>query len=170
PSQTQASAISQIPMFPRFMLPGTFDTHLKTAKRHLSDISTVGRFTPLLPQHISRRLIQNSFFEIMTDHQLLDLPSFLTLIDTQYAASDVEPAGELARGAAVNAFIALAVRHKTAPGSEAELSGIADRFYQNVIAVLPELILKEPSLLSLQALLAMAIYAQAIQDSRACTV
>ncbi|KAH7129864.1 hypothetical protein B0J13DRAFT_563440 [Dactylonectria estremocensis] len=167
PTQTQASVTSRIPIFPKFMLPGTFDAHLKTAKRHLGDFNVVRRFTPLLPQHISTRLVQNSFAEIMADHQLLDLSHFLILLDSQYTASSIEPAEDPARWATVNAFMALAVRHKTAPGSEAELSGIAHGFYQNAVVVLPELILKEPSLLSLQALLSMAMFAEATSDTRA---
>lgn len=104
----------------------------------------------------------------MAEHQLLDLPNFLVLLDAQYTDSSVAPAENPSRWAFVNAIIALAARFKIAPGSEAELSDIAHGFYQNAITVIPELILQDPSLLSIQALLGMAMFAQRISDTRVC--
>lgn len=167
-SQRQVSTQSRMQIFPDFLLPGAFDIQLKAFKGNLGRVNTAQRFAPLMPQHISRRMVQNSFAEIMAEHQLLDLQSFLVLLDAQYADSPIAPAENPSRWAFVNAIIALAARFKIAPGSEAELSDIAHGFYQNAITVIPELILQDPSLLSIQALLSMAIFAQRISDTRAC--
>lgn len=120
-----------------------------------------------MPPEIARRLIQNSFTEVMAEHQLMDLSTFVKLLDAQYAASSVGSGGNPARWTMVNAVIALAIRFKTAPGSEAALSDITHGFYQNATRVLPELILQDTCLLSVQALLTMAMFAQCIPDIRA---
>ena len=99
----------------------------------------------------------------MSEHQLLSLTDFTILLEAQYAASSTDPAGNPARRALLNAIIALAARQKT----DAGLSDIPRIFYQNATAALPELILQEPSVLSVQALLAMAIYARNFSDSQA---
>ncbi|KAK7421108.1 hypothetical protein QQZ08_010112 [Neonectria magnoliae] len=114
--------------------------------------------TPLLPLAVSRRLIQNSAAEVMAEHQLLALQSFVTLLDAQYATSSVDHAGKPARWALVNTVIALALRVKTAPGSEAKLSDIPRAYYRNATTVIPDLILQDSSLLLIQALLTMAIF------------
>ncbi|KAH7017188.1 hypothetical protein EDB80DRAFT_278757 [Ilyonectria destructans] len=168
PSPRQVSIQSRLQIFPDFLLPDAFDTHLKSFKGNLGCVNTAQRFAPLMPQHISRRMVQNSFADIMADHQLLDLPNFLVLLDAQYADSSIAPAEDPSRWAFVNAIIALAARFKIAPGSEAELSDIAHGFYQNAVTVIPEVILRDPSLLSVQALLGMAIFARGIPDTRAC--
>ncbi|KAF3769797.1 hypothetical protein M406DRAFT_325280 [Cryphonectria parasitica EP155] len=103
----------------------------------------------------------------MAEYQLLAMPSFLALLDAQYAASAAGPAGQPARWGLVNAVLATALRSKIAPGAEAELSVVANAFYRNAISVIQELILQQPSLLSIQALLAMAIFAKDIPDTQA---
>ncbi|SPQ25329.1 abfcf91c-1710-4f47-9765-0d85f47955c8 [Thermothielavioides terrestris] len=103
----------------------------------------------------------------MAEHQLLDLATFVPLLDAQLAASPAEPAGNPARWALVNAVIALALRAKMAPGAEAELSIYQRAFFRNATTVMSELILQEPCLLSAQALLVMAMFARATSDTRA---
>ncbi|KAK4139686.1 uncharacterized protein C8A04DRAFT_40520 [Dichotomopilus funicola] len=102
----------------------------------------------------------------MGGYQLLDQPSFVTLLEEHYAASPVDPADSPARWALVNAVIGLMLRAKIAPGAETELSRYPRAFYRNATAVIPELILQDPSLLSIQALLAMAMFAEATSDTR----
>jgi hypothetical protein len=154
-----------MPIAADFLLPGVFE-YRATIEGTINEVIAGRRqYTPLLPQHISRRLIRNSFEAIMAEHPLLDLPRLVTLVEEQYAASATDPADNHARWALVNAVFALALRFKIAPGAEGELSTFPRAFYRNAVTVLPELILQEPSLLSIQALLAMAIFAQA-SDSR----
>jgi hypothetical protein len=115
-------------------------------------------------------LIQNSFTEVMAEHQLLDLSSFAMLLEAQYSASLFGPTDNPARWAVVNAVTALAIRVKTAPGSEGDISDISRGFYDNATVVIPEIILQAPSLLSVQALLAMAMFAQGTPDAQACVM
>ncbi|KAF8848953.1 hypothetical protein BDZ45DRAFT_697990 [Acephala macrosclerotiorum] len=166
-SQTQVRVRNRMPIFPDFLLPGRFDEHLKAFKKIVAETAPVRNFTPLMPQHIARRLIENSFAEIMAEHQLLDLSNFVMLLDAQYTASAFDPADNPARWALVNAIIALGVRFKTAAGSENALSNITHSFYQNAIKVLPDLVLQGPTLLSIQALLAIAMFARCISDIQA---
>jgi hypothetical protein len=159
-SQTQVAVRNRNPVFPDFLLPGTFG-------RITSEAIPVRQFTPLMPQHISRRLIQNSFAEVMANYQLTDLSDFMTLLDYQYATSSLDPADHPARWAVVNAILALAVRVKTAPGSETVLADVSLALYRNAFKVVPELILQNPCWLSIQALLAMAIFARNTPDTQA---
>jgi hypothetical protein len=163
-SQTQVCVKNRIPIFPDFLHPGIYEEHLTTFKRSMAEAIPTRKFTPLMPQQIARRLIENSFAEIMAEHQLMDLPNFVILLDAQYAASSRDPADNPARWAVFNAIVALAVRFKTAPGSEAAVYDITHGFYQNATRVLPELLLQDPCLLSIQALLAMAMFARNIPD------
>jgi hypothetical protein len=153
--------------FPDFLLPGQFNTHLETFKQIMASSNPAKTFTPLMPLHISRRLIENSFTDIIAPQQLLSQSHFLSLLEAQYATSPLSPADNPARWALVNTIIALAVRFKTAPGLEAALADIMQAFYQNATRVLPELILQEPNLLSVQALLAMSLFAWNVMDMKA---
>jgi hypothetical protein len=154
-----------MPIAADFLLPGVFE-HRASIQGTIDEVIAGRRqYTPLLPQHISSSLIRNSFEAIMAEHPLLDLPQLVTLVEEQYAASLTEPADNPARWALVNAVFALALRFKIAPGAEGELSTFPRAFYRNAVTVLPELILQDPSLLSVQALVAMAMFAQAC-DSR----
>ncbi|KAK4032172.1 hypothetical protein C8A01DRAFT_41381 [Parachaetomium inaequale] len=150
-----------------FLLSGVYE-HRESVEGHIEEVAAGRReYAPLLPRHIASRLIQNSFDAIMADYPLLDLPRFATLADEQYAACSTDPAGNPSRWALVNAVFALALRFKIAPGAENDLSMFPRALYQNAAAVLPELILHgDPSLLSVQALLAMAMFAHAVSDSR----
>jgi hypothetical protein len=162
-SQTQVSIKNSIPIFPEFLLPGAFDENLKTYKTAIAEGIAARNFTPLMPLYILRRLIQNSFADIMPEHQLMPLYQFLTHLDDQYAASPNDPGDSPARWALVNAIVALSCRWKTAPGSQG-LDQITFGFYENATKILPELILKDPHLLSIQALLAMASFARKVEN------
>ncbi|KPM36225.1 hypothetical protein AK830_g10351 [Neonectria ditissima] len=154
-------------VFPEFLLPNVYGKNLTELRTSIGGEGFGDKITPLLPLAVSRRLIQNSFTDVMAEHQLLDLRSFVALLNAQYAVSSVDPGGNPARWALVNAVIALALRVKTAPGSEAELSDIPRAYYRNATTVIPDLILHDSSLLSIQALLAMAMFAQGTSDTQA---
>lgn len=148
-------------------MPGTYDNHLKTLKDRIGEVDTSHRLTPLLPWHIARRLIENTFTEIMEAHPIMDQSSFVKLLEDQYSESLSGPANYPARWAIVNGIIALAIRTKMAPGSETALSDIPDGFYRNATAVIPDLILQIPNMLSVQAFLVMAMFAQATPQQHA---
>ncbi|KAI0385714.1 hypothetical protein F5Y04DRAFT_291158 [Hypomontagnella monticulosa] len=159
-----------LPIFPDFLLPDKYGEGLEELKRTARDAIQTRRFIPLIHPHILKRLMRNSFAAIMAEHQLIDLSDFIELLDAQHAASPTSPADSPARWAIINAIIAIALRYKTAPGSESEFTDIQHGYYQNATSVIPQLILQEPSLLSIQALLAMAIFASGIPDTQASTM
>lgn len=155
----QVNVPHRISLFPEFLLPDQFKTHLRTVKQNISLSISAQTFIPLFPLNVCCRLIETSFTQIKASQQLLSQSHFLSPLEAQYAISPVSPSGYFTRWALVNTIIALAVRFKTAPGSEAAVSDITQAFYQNAAKVLPKLILQDPSLLSLQALLAMSLFA-----------
>ncbi|KAK1238203.1 hypothetical protein MKX08_002782 [Trichoderma sp. CBMAI-0020] len=167
PSRRQVQIRTRIPTLPDFLAADQFNKHLETIRSSIAQANRASELTPLLPRHIATRLIQNSFAEIMEDRQLLDLEDFTTLLNDQYIASSTGPAQNFARWAIVNAMTALALRFKAAPGSEDDLSSIPLAFYHNATAVIHQLILQEPSLLSIQALLAMAMFVEDAPESAA---
>ncbi|KAI0469735.1 hypothetical protein GGR56DRAFT_662094 [Xylariaceae sp. FL0804] len=164
PAPAPIGARNRLPILPDFLLPGAFDRNLTELKRTVEAASSTQSFTPLLPIHISRRLVDNCYADIMAEHKLMTQDDFLILVDAQYAAGASNPGEDPARWAVANAVIALALKYKIAPGSEAEMSPIAQSFYQNATSVTHRLILGEPSILSVQALLAMAMFAKGIPD------
>jgi hypothetical protein len=169
-SSQQVSVRHRTLQFPDFLLPGHFNTHLQSFKEIIASSTTAQTFTPLMPVYISRRLIENSFADIVVSVQFLSQSHFMSLLEAQYASSPLSPAGNPARWALVNTIIALAVRFKTAPGSGTALAEISQAFYQNATRVLPELFLQEHNLLSVQALLAMALFASNMRDMRAFVI
>ncbi len=166
-SSQQVSVCHPTLHFPDFLLPGQFNANLQDFKQIISSSIPAQTFAPLMPLHISRRLIENSFAEILVSQQLLSQSHFLSLLEAQYATSPLSPADNPARWALVNTIIALAVRFKTAPGAETALADVVQAFYQNATKVLPELMLREPNLLSVQALLAMSLFAWNVGDMTA---
>lgn len=80
-SQTQIIAKQRIPIFPNFLLPGTFDEHLRKFRNIVAESVPARKFIPLMPPEVARRLIQNSFAEVMAEYQLMDLSTFVKLLD-----------------------------------------------------------------------------------------
>jgi hypothetical protein len=119
-----------------------------------------------MPADISRRVVENSYHDIMAKYPFMSLPDLVGLLDAQYAVSTTDAADDPARWAVINAVVALAVRFKTAAGSEDDISPIAQSFYNNAAMVYPQLIHPTPSMLSIQALLAMAVFARGIPDAQ----
>ncbi|KIW08228.1 uncharacterized protein PV09_01156 [Verruconis gallopava] len=152
--------------FPEFLLPGKFGCYLKGIQKAASS-KALEMATPLLPFPIVSVLVPRCFEDIMAGHKVLELPEFMEYLDAQYRANTTEPAGEYARWSLVNAVLGLAVRSKIAPGSEKSLGSIPDECYKNATLVLHRLIFEPASLLSIQALLVMAIYAKGVPDSQA---
>lgn len=150
-----------------FLVPGVHE--MRTAmETNIQDVLSGRRqFTSLPPQYISKRIITNTFQDVMTEYQVIELSSVLLLLEEQYEVSIVGPANHYPRWALVNAVIAIALRAKIAPGAEPELSTYPRAFYLNATTVLPDLILQQPSLLSVQALLAIAIFAREVPGTHA---
>ncbi|KAK9416398.1 putative Transcription factor domain-containing protein [Seiridium unicorne] len=150
-----------------FLFPDVFNNNFKLLKQSASRDVLARKFTALMPLHITKRLIKNSFAEAFGGDQPMELPQLLTLLDAQFADSSIDPGSDPARWALVNSVTALALRFKTAPGSEADMSVISSAFYQNATIVIPDLILQTPNLMSMQALVSIAMFAKGIPDTTA---
>ncbi|KAH8166592.1 hypothetical protein CIB48_g1664 [Xylaria polymorpha] len=161
------NATKTLTVFPQFLLSKTFARDIRAFKTEINDATSTGGYSPLMPLHISRRLVENSFAEIIPSPQFISLETFMKLIEAQHADSTTGPGEDAARWAVVNGVIAIAGRFKTAAGSEAEMSPITLSFYRNASLVIHQLILQKPSLLSVQALLSMAIFARGTPDTEA---
>ncbi|TGJ82895.1 hypothetical protein E0Z10_g5839 [Xylaria hypoxylon] len=166
-SSRDLGARNRLPIFPDFLLPGNFDRNLATFKAQANEATATRGFYPLMPLYIIRRLIEIYFTDAMAEHQFITLASFMTLLEAQYAASAVGPAEDATRWALVNAILALAIRFKTAVGSESDIAPVTDSLYKNATMVVHQLILQEPNLPSIQALLAMAIFSRGLPDVQA---
>jgi len=158
---SQVTINNRFPMFPEFLLPGAFEETMNKYKTAIAEGIAARNYTPLLPLHISRRLIENSFAEIMAEIQFMSLAHFVAHLEEHFADNSHDPSGNYSRWALVNAMMALAIQSKTAPGSQA-IVDITHRIYENATKVLPELRLQEPHLLSIQAFLAMACFAREV--------
>lgn len=167
-----------IPKRPRYQRFRFFDyllaygKHLETwmTKTTANEPSSIRTFAPLMPREVAMPLVEHSFAEAMDEHPVLCQTEVMQLLEAQYAESSSEPVDGFARWATVNTITALAVRAKTAPGSETVFSRIIDTLYRNATIVLPELILQDPCELSIRALLVMAVFALGIPDGKACVM
>ncbi|KAI0165579.1 hypothetical protein GGR57DRAFT_447996 [Xylariaceae sp. FL1272] len=155
-------------VFPEFLQPGIFERNLAKFKSEILENTSKRGFSPLLPLHVATRLAENSFADLMVQNSnFLKLSKFLELLCAQYADSAVEPGQDAARWALVNAVLASAVRFKTAAGSENQVSEVMQGLYFNATKVIPRLILQRPGLLSIQALVAMALFAREVPEPQA---
>lgn len=158
-------------LFPSFLLPGAYESHMSVVKTSIDEAETDHKPTPLLPLEISRRLLQNSLGEMQSELPFLgDEASFLSLLEGQYADSSLAPGSRPDRWALVNTVLAIAIRHKMAAGAEAQLSGIATAFFKNATMVTHQLIFGAPTAESIHALRAMAAFAKGTPDLRAQAV
>ncbi|KAK3319633.1 hypothetical protein B0T19DRAFT_269814 [Cercophora scortea] len=148
----------------------SFDKCIEQFRSAIVAVNSPRQFTPLFAWPISRSLIENSFDQIMAIYPIFDQLKFIELLDTQQAISAREPGDDPARWASINAVLALSVRAKIPPVANAEsesMVDIADAFYRNALGVFADLVMRAPSLLSVQALLAMAVYVRDRGESTA---
>ncbi|TRX91832.1 hypothetical protein FHL15_007385 [Xylaria flabelliformis] len=164
---TNLSAKDPLTIFPQFLLSKNLAADIRALKTEIGNATSAGKYSPLMPLHISKTLVENSFTDIIPQPQFITLETFNKLLDSQYVDDTTGPGDNAARWAVVNSVIALAGRFKTAAGSEADMSPITLGFYRNASLVIHQLILHKPSLLSIQALLSMAIFARGIPDLEA---
>jgi hypothetical protein len=147
-------------IFPSFLNSASFMQDMQQVKASIGQVGREKGYTPLLPIHVSKRLLGNCFDDITRGYPIMKRSHILSLLEAQHRASPAGPGVEPATWAVVNAFLAVALRSKIASGSETALFPIAKAYYDNATMVLHDLILGEPTLLSVQALLAMALFAR----------
>jgi hypothetical protein len=113
-----------------------------------------------------RYALENTYNDITGVCPIFDLPTLNRLNAEQQAASSTHPVGNPARWAILSTWIAMGMRFRTALGSEDEFSQVIKSYYRNAVLVLPDIILEPANMETIQALLLMAVFADAMEDHR----
>lgn len=101
----------------------------------------------------------------MGDYPIVDKSTILALLDAQYGVAASGRMREVPSFAAVNAVIALAI-HAGELAVDA-VAATSQDFYRNAALTIPDMISSEPTLLSVRALLAMAMLARNLSKAPA---
>jgi Fungal specific transcription factor domain len=152
--------------FPVFLYPENNIPGLQDLKRAVKEQKSPEGFVPLISQDQMRQLFEITFDEIAVVYPMFDLSTLNKLNAETHAVSKTHPGGNPARWAIINTWIAMAVRCKTTPGSDDELDCVIKAYYRNAVLVLSDLILQPANKETIQALLFMAVYAEASMDYR----
>jgi hypothetical protein len=123
-------------------------------------------FAPLPLKDIVHYALENSYNDIIHICPIFELPTLQKLNAEQQAINNIHPACNPARWSILSTWIALAIRLKTALGSEDGFKCVVDSYYHNAVLVLPDLILQPATMESVQALLLMSVFADEVEDQR----
>jgi hypothetical protein len=152
-------------LYPVFLHPENHKGSIQDLKRAgQEDQKSPEGFSALVSQDMMRYALENTFDEITGLCPIFDLPTLQRLNAEQQAVSSTHPAGNPARWAILSTWIALGMRFRTALGSEDEFSHVTKGYYRNAVLVLPDLILQPANTETIQALLLMAVFADAMED------
>lgn len=147
-----------IAKLPAFLAPHSFKSNLETVQAALDEARSRDGYTSILPDNIVRHLIEASFEEISLPRSVVASRLELTaLFDQQRRECPKDPGSNPAIWVLINAAIALAVRAKTVDTPALRLSDIASAYHRNATKALGQVLLATPSVLSVRALLAMAV-------------
>ncbi|RDW69031.1 transcription factor domain-containing protein [Aspergillus mulundensis] len=122
-------------------------------------------FKPLPPRAEVFSLLQDYFRTVNLIFPLYHEKTFMQLVEWQYTQQACDDA---ARWASINIMLALAYEYRFSNSQKSE----KDRekawlYYKNALSVFPELVLRRTDLLSVQALLGMAIFLRGNSGSQA---
>lgn len=123
-------------------------------------------FVPLISKDQIAHLFEITFNEMISFYPIFDLPALNRLNAEQHALSSTHPAGNPARWAIINIWIALGTCIKVSPTRDDEVDCIIKAYYRNAVLVLPDLILQPANKETISALLFMSVYAEAALDQR----
>ncbi|KIW19430.1 hypothetical protein PV08_00002 [Exophiala spinifera] len=147
-----------IAKLPAFLAPHSFKYNLETVQAALDKARSRDEYTSILPDNIVRYLIEASFEEISLPRSVVASRLELTaLFDQQRRECPKDPGSNPAIWVLINATIALAVRAKTVDSPALRLSDIASAYHRNATKALGQVLLAAPSVVSVRALLAMAV-------------
>jgi len=154
-------------IYPVFLHPENNIRSLQDLKRAVQeDQKSPERFVSLVSQDMFRYVLENTCDEIIGVCPIFDLPTLNKLNAEQQAVSSTHPAGNPARWAILSTWIAIAMRFRTALGSEDEFNHVIKSYFHNAVLVLPDLILQPANIETIQALLFMAVFADGMGDHR----
>ncbi|KIV93863.1 hypothetical protein, variant 2 [Exophiala mesophila] len=147
-----------IAKLPAFLAPHSFKSNLETVQAALDKARSRDEYSSILPDNIARHLIEASFEEISLPRSVVASRLELTaLFDQQRRECPKDPGSNPAIWVLINAAIALAIRAKTVDTPALRLSEIASAYHRNATKALGQVLLAPPSVLSVRALLAMAV-------------
>jgi hypothetical protein len=119
-------------------------------------------YVPLPPKEEVVRLVEVFFHGYNRFFPLFDPPSFMSLVERQFSS---EPDKRVGWWASLNTVIAIGIRLQ---GSDSrDTTGRAWGYMHNAFGVLTELTIRSPDLLSVQALLSLAVLMQGNGDPQA---
>ena len=141
----------------RFPLFNLAETRLKDLRGTMSDGASSGQlFIPMFPKSEVLPLVEVFFDEVNAIFPLFQKQSFMDMCQNKFPV-DSEAEGP-AWWACLNTIIALGIRLKATNCAFRKVSEVSWCFFKNAFSVYQELIGTEPSVLSVQAILAMAIF------------
>ena len=153
--------------FPASIYPKNNLLALKDLKRAVKEEQKSPEgFVPLISQDQLQHMFKITYDEITAVYPMFDLPTLNRFNTEQHAVSSTDPAGNPARWAIINTWIAMGVRFKKALGPEDEMDCVMKAYYRNAVLVLADLILQPANKETIQALLFMAVYAEGSMDHR----
>lgn len=134
-------------------------------------ISTVERtvFIPLPPKEYLAHFVSSALEDICQVWPLFNIGKILQLVDDQNLAGRSNCNDNPTRWATLNALVGMAFHWKADNKAIAELFPSSWVYFKNSYAIFPELAIKDSSLESCRAILAMALYMQGTADARAFT-
>ncbi|CAO2654524.1 Nn.00g112570.m01.CDS01 [Neocucurbitaria sp. VM-36] len=115
-------------------------------------------FARLPPRAHLLDLVQLSLDKLQLHGRLLDMNSFISLVDEQYAAGTDNCTDNPSRWATINSIFASAVLCRMNNDSLSKMSPIAWSYFKNAFAIFPELVIQGMDILACEALLAMAMF------------
>lgn len=169
-NETQASAPQDIPEQPN-QLSAKMPVFAVIASRmreinSASYCSTFNRqvFTPRLEREEAITILMPLHDDVISNYPLLNFHYFVRNFETLPEADDTF--NSTSGWAYMNAVIAVGTRWKTINSSFQEVCQLAWPFFKNAFSVLTELMVKGNDLLSVQAIVAMAVFMQGTTCTR----
>ncbi|OHE93291.1 hypothetical protein CORC01_11434 [Colletotrichum orchidophilum] len=125
-------------------------------------------FTPRLEREEAITILMPLYEDVIRNYPLLNFHYFVRHFETLPAADDTF--NSTSGWAYMNAVIAVGTRWKTINNAFQEVCQLAWPFFKNAFSVLTELMVKGSDLLSVQAIVAMAVFMQGTTCTRTATL
>jgi hypothetical protein len=126
-------------------------------------------YVPLPPKEYTIHFIFNAMEEMYQVQPLFSIDEVSKLVEDQYVAGLTNCHDNPIRWATLNALIAMGIHWKADNSAIKELFPISWSHFKNSYAILPELVMRGPSIESCQAILVMALFMQGTADAVAFT-
>ncbi|KAG5660831.1 hypothetical protein KAF25_002474 [Fusarium avenaceum] len=126
-------------------------------------------YVPLPPKEYTIHFIFNAMEEMYQVQPLFSIDQVSKLVEDQYVAGLTNCHDNPIRWATLNALIAMGIHWKADNSAIKELFPISWLHFKNAYAIFPELVMRESSIESCQAILVMTLFMQGTADAVAFT-